>query len=109
MKATYKPEHIKNVIDLKDSVNYQENSIVSKVFITRENTSITVFAFDKGQKIDAHSAPVDAFVQVLEGEAKITISGEDFIVKEGSFIIMPQGEPHALEALTSFKMLLFKV
>ncbi len=109
MSAIYKPEHVKNVIDLKSDIGYQENSIVSKVYITRENTSITLFAFGEGQKIDAHSAPVDAYVQVLEGEAKITISGEDFIVKEGSFIIMPAGEPHALLALTKFKMLLFKI
>lgn len=109
MNATYKTEHIKNVIDLKTSVDYQENSIVSKVFITRENTSITIFAFDKGQQIDAHSAPVDAFVQILEGEARINISGIDYLVKEGSFIIMPKGEPHSLLALTKFKMLLFKV
>ena len=109
MSAKYKPEHAKNPIDLRNDINYQENSIVSKVYITRENTSITLFAFDEGQKIDAHSAPVDAFVQILEGEAKITISGEDFIVKAGSFILMPEGEPHALYALTKFKMLLFKV
>jgi len=109
MLAAYKPEHVKNTINLKESVNYQENSIVSKVFITRGDNSVTLFAFDEGQKIDAHTAPVDAFVQVLEGEALINISGEDYSVKEGEFILMPENEPHSLTAVTRFKMLLFKI
>ena len=109
MLSHYKPEFAKTLINLKNAVEYQENAIVSKVFITKDQTSITLFAFDEGQAIDTHSAPVDAIVQVIEGEVQINISGKDYDLKEGEIILMPKGEPHALKAKTQFKMLLFKV
>jgi quercetin dioxygenase-like cupin family protein len=109
MNANYKPEFAKTVINLKDSINYQENSIVSRVFITKEQTSLTLFAFGEGQAIDTHSAPVDALVQVIDGEVEIEISGQKYDLKEGDIILMPKGEPHALKAKTAFKMLLFKI
>ena len=109
MNANYKPEYVKTVINLKNAVDYQENSIVSKVFITKDQTSLTLFAFDEGQEIHAHSAPVDAIVQAVEGEVEIEISGQKYDLKEGDMILMPKGEPHALKAKTKFKMLLFKV
>ena len=99
----------KQIINLKDSIDYQENSIVSKTITNNTNSSLTLFSFDKGQSIAGHSAPVDAVVQAIEGEVEITISGEKFHLTEGNIILMPKGEPHALEAKTKFKMALFKV
>lgn len=99
----------KKIINLKNSIDYQENSIVSKTITTNKDSSLTLFAFDAGQSIASHSAPVDAVVQVVEGEVEITISAEKFYLKEGDIILMPKGEPHGLEAKTKFKMALFKV
>lgn len=99
----------KKIINLKGSIDYQENAIVSKTITSSSDSSLTLFAFDKGQAIDSHSAPVNAVVQAVEGEVEITISGEKFGLKEGDIILMPKGEPHALEAKTKFKMALFKV
>jgi len=99
----------KKIINLKGSIDYQENAIVSKTVTSAGNSSLTLFAFDKGQAIDSHSAPVNAVVQAIEGEVDITISGEKFELKEGDIILMPKGEPHALEAKTKFKMALYKV
>lgn len=99
----------KKIINLKESIDYQENSIVSKTITNNTNSSLTLFSFDKGQSIAGHSAPVDAVVQAIEGEVEITISGEKFNLTEGNIILMPKGEPHALEAKTKFKMALFKV
>lgn len=99
----------KKIINLKNSVDYQTNSIVSQTIINKGNNSITLFAFDEGQDIASHSAPVDAVVQVIEGEVQITISGEVFDLKEGDVIIMPAGQPHALAAKTKFKMMLVKL
>jgi gentisate 1,2-dioxygenase len=45
-------------------------------------------------------------VQILDGEAEITISGKSFPVKQGEIMIMPAHEPHALKAVGRFKMLL---
>ena len=99
----------KKIINLKGSIDYQENAIVSKTVTSAGNSSLTLFAFDKVQAIDSHSAPVNAVVQAIEGEVDITISGEKFELKEGDIILMPKGEPHALEAKTKFKMALYKV
>ena len=99
----------KKVLNLKKSIEYQENSIVSKTITTNENSSLTLFSFDEFQSIAAHSAPVDAVVQVVEGELEITISGEKFTLEEGDIILMPKGEPHGLEAKTKLKIALFKV
>lgn len=99
----------KKIINLKGSIEYQENSIVSKTITTNNNSSLTLFAFDKGQSIASHSAPVEAVVQVVEGEVVITISDEKFYLKEGDIILMPKDEPHGLEAKTKFKMVLFKI
>lgn len=99
----------KKILNLKTTIEYQENSIVSKIITTNKVSSLTLFAFDKGQIIESHSAPVDAVVQVIEGEVEITISDKKFNLKEGHIILMPKGEPHELEAKTKFKMALFKV
>lgn len=91
-------------------IDYQDGAIVSKTITDNtKNSSLTVFAFDAGQSIAGHSAPVDAVVQNIDGEVEITISGEKFTLKKGDMILMPKGEPHALQAKTKFKMILFKV
>lgn len=102
-------ENFKQIINLKNNLVYQDGAIVSKTLITNQDTSITLFAFDKGQEISTHTAPVDAMVQIVEGEADIKISDENFNLKEGDIILMPAREPHALFAKTKFKMLLLKL
>ena len=91
---------------LVDMVDYQNESIVSKTIIEKETGTVTLFAFDKGQGLSEHTAPFDALVEVLDGEVEITISGKPFSLKQGQAIKMPANEPHALKALTPFKMLL---
>ncbi|MBL7960694.1 cupin domain-containing protein, partial [bacterium] len=86
--------------------NYQEGSIVSKTIINKKTATITFFAFDEGQALSEHTAPFDAMVQILDGEVEIVISGAPFHLKQGEMIIMPANEPHAVKALTKFKMIL---
>ena len=93
-------------ISFKDSINYSDNAIVSKQVIKKSAGNITLFAFDKGQELSEHTAPFDALVQVLEGEARISIDKKAYRLREGSCIIMPAGIPHALHASARFKMLL---
>ncbi len=99
-------QHVSN---LKDMVAYQGGSVVSKEIIKKPTGTVTVFAFDKDQGLTEHTAPFDALVQIVDGEAEIIISGESHQAKEGEIIIMPAGKPHALKALTQFKMLLVMV
>lgn len=93
-------------IDFIKDISYQNGSVVSKQVIKTDAGNITLFAFDKNQGLSEHTAPFDALVQVLEGRAKITISGQEYLVDAGKSIILPEGEPHSLHALERFKMLL---
>jgi len=87
-------------------VNYQDAAVVSRQITKAEAGNITLFAFDKDQELSEHTAPFDALVHILEGEARITISGIPFDLKTGDSIIMPANEPHALKAVNKFIMLL---
>jgi len=93
-------------IQISSLAEYQEGSVVSREIIRKEVGTVTIFAFDKGQGLSEHSAPYDAMVQIVDGEAEITISGKVNIVKKGELIIMPANEPHALAAIKPFKMIL---
>ena len=94
-------------LDVQLLIDYQQNSVVSREIIKKELGTVTIFAFDQGQGLSEHSAPFDAMVQVIDGEAEITISGVKHTVKAGEIIIMPANEPHALQAENSpYKMIL---
>lgn len=90
-------------------VDYQEGSVVSRAIIDKPVGTITVFAFDKGQKLSEHTAPYDALVEVIDGNATIAIAGKDYEVKTGQQIIMPADKPHAVEARERFKMVLVMI
>ncbi|HED23515.1 MAG TPA: cupin domain-containing protein [Firmicutes bacterium] len=94
---------------LKSMVDYQENAVVSREIIKKESGTVTVFAFDRGQGLSEHTAPYDALVCVLDGTAKVNISGKANLVREGEAIIMPANEPHALQANERFKMMLVMI
>ena len=97
------------VLKLKDVANYQDHSVVSREIIQKPAGTMTVFAFDKGEGLSEHTAPFDAAVYILEGEAEIRIDGKPYAVKEGEMIIMPANKPHALRAVTQYKMLLVMI
>ena len=101
-------EDIKSkALETQSLIDYQKDSVVSKEIIKKELGTVTVFAFDKGQGLSEHSAPFDAMVQIIDGEAEITISGVKHTVKTGEMIIMPADEPHALQAVNCpYKMIL---
>ena len=94
---------------LVDLVEYQHGSVVSRTIIKKETGTVTLFAFDQGQGLSEHTAPFDALVNVLDGEAEITIAGKDKHLKTGEMIIMPANKPHALKAVKRFKMMLVMI
>jgi len=94
------------VFNIADLVQYQSDSVVSRTLVKREKGTITLFAFDKENALSEHTAPFDALVHVLDGEAEIKIDGNPHLVKAGEAIILPAGHPHALRAVTAFKMIL---
>jgi quercetin dioxygenase-like cupin family protein len=94
------------VLRLIDMVNYQEGAVVSRTLMKRTTGTITLFAFDEGQGLSEHTTPFDAVAQVLEGEAEISISGKPLLTTAGEAVLMPANQPHALKAVSRFKMLL---
>lgn len=91
---------------LKDLIDYQPGSVVSRTIIDKTGGTITLFAFDNQQGLSEHTAPYDALVYIIEGKAEVTISDKTLRLKQGEITIMPANEPHALTAKTKFKMLL---
>ena len=94
---------------LTELVNYQEGTVVSKTIINKDNGSVTIFAFDKNQELSEHTAPFDALLQILDGEAEVIISGKKYHLTHGEMIIMPANEPHAVKAGKKFKMMLIMI
>ena len=100
---------IEKVMTLADLVSYQEGTVVSRMVIKKETGNVTLFAFDKGEGLSEHTAPFDALVYVLDGEAEIIIDKKPYTAKAGEMIIMPAHKPHALKAVERFKMLLIMI
>jgi quercetin dioxygenase-like cupin family protein len=97
------------VVGMAGLVAYQPGSVVSRTVIDKPASTLTLFAFGEGQGLSEHTAPFDALVHVLDGEAEITISGKSHLVKQGEMLIMPADKPHALRAVKQFKMLLVMI
>lgn len=93
-------------VQLATLASYQEGSIVSRVLVGRQTGTVTLFAFDEGQGLSEHTAPFDALAHVLEGEAEIAVSGKPLRTRSGEMVLMPAHQPHAVKAVTRFKMLL---
>jgi quercetin dioxygenase-like cupin family protein len=94
---------VSRVVDL---VSYQADAIVSRIVLKRDAGNVTLFAFDAGQELSEHTAPYDALVQVMDGEAVITVGGRPYRLGTGEMLLMPAHQPHALKAVSRFKMLL---
>ncbi len=90
-------------------VEYAADSIVSKPILDKPAGNLTLFAFDRGQRLTEHTSPYDAVVEVLDGKATLTIGGRDVEATAGQLIIMPANVPHAVTAAERFKMLLIMI
>jgi quercetin dioxygenase-like cupin family protein len=98
-----------NPASVSSLVNYQEGSVVSRTLIDKNVGTVTLFAFAQGQGLSEHTAPYDAMVYIIDGEADISIAGKAFHLNNGDMIIMPATQPHALKANKQFKMMLVMI
>ncbi len=94
---------------ISDMVKYQAGSVVSRTLIDKTAGTVTLFSFAEGQALSEHTAPFDALVYIIDGEAEIKIMGKPFDLKVGDMIIMPANQPHALRAINQFKMMLIMI
>jgi quercetin dioxygenase-like cupin family protein len=90
-------------------LQYQEGAVVSRTLIDKKAGTVTIFSFDEGQGLSEHTAPYDALVMVTDGEAEVRIAGEPFHLRQGEMIVMPANRPHALRAISPFKMMLIMI
>ena len=97
------------VVRVTELVSYQDNAVANREIVKKPTGSVTLFAFDEGQGLKEHTVPVDALVQVLEGEAEISIAGKPHRLQGGEMILLPANQPHALKALKRFKMILTRI
>ncbi|OGS50433.1 MAG: cupin [Elusimicrobia bacterium RIFOXYB2_FULL_62_6] len=110
MKRSENKEDLRGkALKAKDLVAYDKGAVVSRTIIEKKTGTVTIFSFDKGQGLSEHTAPFDAMVEILDGEAEITVAGRPHKVKAGEFIIMPANKPHALKAVKKFKMALIMI
>lgn len=100
---------IAKAANLSELVNYQDGAVVSRTVMSGKAGTVTLFAFDEGQGLSEHTAPYDALVHVLAGEADVTIAGKALRVQAGEMVIMPAQQPHALKATQKFKMMLVMI
>ncbi|MCG8687242.1 MAG: cupin domain-containing protein [Desulfobacterales bacterium] len=106
-----KNELIKNIPfsqaqTLTDLVDFEEGRVVSRTLAAKPHVNITLFAFDQGEEISAHTSPGDAMVQILDGTATLTVGEEKIDASAGQVVVMPANIPHAVYASSQFKMLL---
>jgi quercetin dioxygenase-like cupin family protein len=95
--------------ELASLISYQDGSVVSRAILNTRAGTVTLFAFDEGEGLSEHSAPYDALVQLIEGDAEVTIAGKKNRLAAGEAIVLPAGEPHTILAIKRFKMLLTMV
>jgi quercetin dioxygenase-like cupin family protein len=96
-------------VKLADLLSYQQGAVVSRTLLNKKTGTVTLFAFDEGEGLSEHTAPFDALVYMLDGEAEVVISGASHHLQAGELILMPAGEPHALKAVQKFKMMLVMI
>jgi len=109
-KPDKKREEIRGkVLSLRDLVQYQDGTVASRMIVNRTAGSITLFSFDTNEGLSEHTAPYDATVTILEGGCEVWVQGKTFAMKEGETIIFPANVPHALSAVTKFKMMLVMI
>jgi quercetin dioxygenase-like cupin family protein len=94
------------VLDTEELIEYQTGAIVSQTLVDDEAVTVTVFAFDESERLSEHTAPHDAILQVIDGTSRVTIDDEHYEVGDGESIVLPANEPHAVGAVSQFKMLL---
>ncbi len=94
---------------LTELIEYQQDSVVSKTIIKKKTGTVTLFAFAEGEELSEHTAPYDAMVYAVDGEAEITVSGRSNVLRQGEMILLPANKPHAVKAWKRFKMLLIMI
>lgn len=94
------------IIDLNGMIEYAEGGIVSKAIIDEQRTKTVLFSFKQGQCLSEHTASMPATIHVLEGHARILLEETWHNAGPGTYIYMPAGCNHAVDATEDMVFLL---
>ncbi len=97
------------ILKLAELVEYRSGTVASRMIVNNPAGSITIFSFDEGEGLSEHTAPYDAVVTILDGETEVWVDGVTHQMTTGETIIFPANVPHALSAVTPFKMSLVMI
>jgi quercetin dioxygenase-like cupin family protein len=103
------PGELEGVIALSAFLDYQAGAVVSRTLVKKEGGTVTAFAFDGGEGLSEHTTLFDALVVMVEGEAEVSVAGRPHRVTAGHLLRLPAGRPHAVKAVTRFKMILVMI
>ena len=94
------------VFRLSELLPYSEGKIVNMDLAHNSKMKFMIMSFDEGTGLSEHSAPGEAFVFALEGEAVIGYEGTEHLLKAGEQFNFAKGGRQSVSAKGKFKMAL---
>ena len=94
------------ILSLAAETTFAPNGIVSRTLLRTPNNRMVLFGFSEGQELTEHTSTQSAVIQILTGQAELSLAGKLQVVKAGDLIYLPPHLPHAHNAITPFSMLL---
>ena len=94
------------ILSLAAETTFAPNGIVSRTLLRTPNNRMVLFGFSEGQELTEHTSTQSAVIQILTGQAELSLAGKLQVVKAGDLIYLPPHLPHAVRAITPFSLLL---
>ncbi len=85
---------------------YIPHAVVMKTILKKSSGNISVMSFDSGEGLTEKTTPFDTFVQVIDGDATIVISGDSHFLHAGESIVIPAHAPNHVEPNGRFKLIM---
>jgi quercetin dioxygenase-like cupin family protein len=87
-------------------INYLSRLRKTRLTVDASSEMSHFFPFNNGRELREHTESFDALLLVVEGDAEVMVNGKTLTVKPNDILLLPAGQPHAVKAITDFKMLL---
>jgi quercetin dioxygenase-like cupin family protein len=96
----------KHINDLAKEAQPPEKGILSRTLFNDERLKAVIFGFAQGEELSEHTASMPAILHFLHGEATVTLGDDKHEAKAGTWVHMPTGQRHSIQAKTPVVMLL---
>lgn len=98
-----------HINDLAKEAQPPEKGILSRTIFNDEKVKAVIFGFGQGEELSEHTASMPAILHFLQGEATVCLGDDALDAKPGTWIHMPTGQRHSIQAKTPVVMLLLLV